>query len=213
VGNGDTGDNTGGMGAYSPAPVVTKEVEKKILQQIIKPAIDGMKKEGNPFVGFLYAGLMINNGEPSVLEFNVRLGDPETQPQLARLDSDLASMMIFAMQGKLNEFTPKWNPAPAVCVVKAAQGYPDLPRKGDKIIGIEDAKETGALVSLAGVAFDRFGNLVTAGGRVLSVTKMGGHAGDFVGAKQKAYKALRFIYFLGEHFRTDIADRAINRRK
>jgi len=211
IGDGDVGFNTGGMGAYSPAPVITAAVEKEI-QDIVRKVIKGMKEEGNPFFGFLYLGLMIKDEEPSVLEFNVRLGDPETQPIMARMKSSLVALIFAAIEGKLDTYTINWDDVPAVCVVAAAEGYPGTPRKGDEIFGIKDAEKTGAIVSFAGVALNESGDMVTAGGRVLSVTAKGDFVGDYLGAKEAAYGAIKRILFPGQQYRTDIADRAICRQ-
>jgi len=213
IDDGDSGPNTGGMGAYSPAPVITKALEKKI-HDIVRRVIKGMRKEENPFFGFLYLGLMIQGEEVYVLEFNVRLGDPETQPILARMKSSFVRLILASMEGKLNKYTIEWDEAPAVCFVASAKGYGYLanPQKGDEIFGIKDAEKTGAIVSLAGVALDKSGKLITSGGRVLGVTAKGDFAGDFAGAKKKAREALEMISFDGMHYRSDITDRAINRQ-
>lgn len=212
--NNDKGPNTGGMGAYSPAPVVTRRIEEKV-REIIRRTIDGMREESRPFCGFLYAGIIVDkNEEVQVLEYNVRMGDPETQPIMARLKSDLIPLILAALDNNLDEYgnEVKWDSNPAVCVVGAAKGYPGAPQKGDVIRGIIEAERAGAAVSLAGVVFDEKGDLATSGGRVLGVTALGDFEGDFLGAKNKAYKALKKIFFKGMHYRTDIADKAINRK-
>ncbi len=207
--DGDIGPNTGGMGAYSPAPVVTPEMEKRILNQIIYPTVAAMEEEGCQFTGFLYAGIMIDSdGKPWVLEFNVRLGDPETQPILARMETDLITLMSFASRGKLDECEIKWNPQPAVCVVMVAEGYPGSYEKGISIDGIKQAEETGAMVFHAGTTLDAQCNLVSSGGRVLGVTALGK---DFTHAQQNAYQAVGEIKSAGLFYRSDIADRAIGR--
>lgn len=210
----DEGPNTGGMGAYSPAPAVTKEIERKV-HRIIRRTIDGMTEEKIPFTGFLYVGVMIDNsGEVWVLEYNVRMGDPETQPILAKLESDFVPLIIAALDGNLGEYASKvrWNPCPAVCVVAAASGYPGKPKKGDLISGLIDAEEAGAIISFAGVEFDdKAGDLKTSGGRVLGVTALGGLEGDFAGAISRAYEAIEKISFNGMHYRKDIGAKALGR--
>jgi phosphoribosylamine--glycine ligase len=204
----DKGPNTGGMGAYSPAPIMTPELEKEVVETIMRPVIDGMKSEGVKFKGILYAGLMIDNGRPSVLEFNCRLGDPETQPVLSRLSTDLLDVCLALTDGKLSELDVQWKTDPAVCVVLASKGYPGKYDKGDVITGLDEAnKIEGVKVFHAGTAFD--GNkIVTKGGRVLGVTALGP---DIRAAKAKAYEAIGKIHFDGMHYRKDIADRALNR--
>ncbi|HRY28210.1 MAG TPA: phosphoribosylamine--glycine ligase [Candidatus Moranbacteria bacterium] len=203
--------NTGGMGAYSPAPVVTDAVEKKV-RRIVRKVINGMKKEKCPFTGFLYIGLMIKDGKINVLEFNVRSGDPETQPILARMKSDFAELIMAALDGALDKFKIEWDDVPAVTVALTAEGYSvGKPRKGDVITGIEDAEKTGAIISFAGVKRNKKGELITNGGRVLYVTAKGDFPGDFTGAIEKVYEAVGMIHFDGMHYRTDIAKKAINR--
>jgi phosphoribosylamine--glycine ligase len=204
----DEGPNTGGMGAYSPAPVVTAEVEKRILERIIRPMVKAMADIGRPFTGFLYAGLMIDaEGNPSVVEFNCRPGDPETQPILVRLENDLLYVLEDAVGGTLDQTDLEWDPDPAVCIVAAAKGYPGTPEKGQVITGIDKAEET-AYVFHAGTARNAAGELVTAGGRVLSVTATGR---DFQEAVEDAYDALEHIQFEGMHHRRDIGYRAAYR--
>ena len=203
--DGDTGPNTGGMGAYSPAPVVTPAVHAKAMREIILPTIRGMEKDGIVFTGFLYAGLMIDaKGQPKTLEFNCRMGDPETQPIMMRLKSDLFDVMLAATAGGLDQVELDWDRRPALGVVMAAAGYPMNPRKGDVIRGLP--KETPeAVVFHAGTAAQD-GGTVTAGGRVLCVTALG----DTVkAAQQNAYEMLRGIEFDGAQFRRDIGHRAI----
>lgn len=211
VGDGDQGLNTGGMGAYSPAPVVTPEVEERILRDIIHPTVRAMIEWERPFTGFLYAGLMIDaEGNPRVLEYNVRMGDPETQPISARLKSDLVPILLAALDGTLDQYGLEWDPRPAVCVVMAAEGYPGPYAKGFPIDGIAEAEQTGARVDHAGTAFNESGELVSNGGRVLGVTALGD---TFLKAQQAAYRAIRYITSHGTLFyRTDIAHRAIDRR-
>ena len=207
--DGDTGPNTGGMGAYSPAPIITPEFEKEIIDTIMRPVIEGMKSEGIKYKGILYAGLMIENNKASVLEFNCRLGDPETQPVLSRLDTDLLDICLALTDGKLSELEVRWKPEPAVCVVLASKGYPGKYAKGDVIEGLEAAKKiAGVTVFHAGTAFSG-NNVVTNGGRVLGVTALGD---DIRSAKAKAYEAIEKIHFDGMHYRKDIADRALKRR-
>jgi phosphoribosylamine---glycine ligase len=207
VGDGDTGPNTGGMGAYSPAPVVTPAVHARVCREIIEPTLAGMAAEHTPFTGFLYAGLMIDaQGAPSVIEFNARLGDPETQPLMLRLDSDLLDLLEAAVDGDPTTVTPRWNPQPALGVVMAAHAYPASPRKGDVIQGL-DADFGPAKVFHAGTEL-RDGAVVTSGGRVLCVTARGA---DIRAAQQAAYSGVARIRWDGEHHRQDIGHRAIQR--
>jgi len=208
VGEGDTGPNTGGMGAYSPAPVVTDALMDKITREILVPIVDGMNRNGTPYKGVLYAGIMVTAGGPRVLEFNVRFGDPETQPILMRLKSDLLETMLAVCDGKLDEITLEWDPRPAVCVVVASGGYPGQYEKGKVITGINEAEKLeDVVVFQAGTAVSEE-NLVTNGGRVLGVTAMGQNVAD---AKAKAYEAVDKIKFDGAYCRRDIADKAINK--
>jgi len=205
----DKGPNTGGMGAYSPAPVITEEIEKVVIEKIMKPTIRALKSEGINYKGILYAGLMIDNGMPSVLEFNCRLGDPETQPVLSRLKTDLVDIAIAVTEERLSEVTIEWNNDPAVCVVLSSSGYPGQYRKGDVITGIDEAnKMEGVQIFHAGTAFKE-DQVVTAGGRVLGVTAIGK---DIAAAKSRAYEAAEKIHYNGMHYRKDIADRALKRR-
>ena len=207
VGEGDTGPNTGGMGAYSPAPVVTPQVHRRILDEVIRPTVAGLAAEGHPFTGFLYAGLMIDAaGTPRVLEFNVRFGDPETQPILMRLRSDLVGLCQAALDGRLDAVEAQWDPRAALGVVMAAEGYPGPYRKGDVIEGLpEDTPETK--VFHAGTAL-RDGQVVTAGGRVLCVTALGE---TVAAAARRAYAVVEGIHWPGAHYRRDIGHRAIAR--
>jgi phosphoribosylamine--glycine ligase len=206
----DQGPNTGGMGAYSPAPIITEELEAVVIEKIMKPTIRALKSEGITYKGILYAGLMIDKGKPYVLEFNCRLGDPETQPVLSRLQSDLAEIAMAVTDERLSEIKIEWKKDPAVCVVISSGGYPGKYRKGDVITGIGEAnKIEGVHVFHAGTAF-KDNNIVTAGGRVLGVTA----TGDSIAmAKKHAYEAIDKIQFTGMHYRKDIADRALNREK
>ncbi|AXQ31827.1 phosphoribosylamine--glycine ligase [Solimonas sp. K1W22B-7] len=207
IGDGDTGPNTGGMGAYSPAPVVTGEVHARACREVIEPTLRGMAAEGAPFTGFLYAGLMINGqGAPRVLEFNVRMGDPETQPILIRLDSDLLDLLEAAVDGNLEAAQPRWSPQPALGVVMAAAGYPGPIAKGDAIVGL-DAPMGAAKVFHAGTT-QKDGQVVTSGGRVLCVVARGDTVGE---AQALAYAAVRKIGWSGAQFRNDIGYRAIAR--
>jgi phosphoribosylamine---glycine ligase len=203
----DQGPNTGGMGAYSPAPIVTPELHARIMREIVLPAIAGMAKDGAPYVGFLYAGLMIaRSGAPKTLEFNCRLGDPETQPIIMRLKSDLLELIEHALDGTLERAEAQWDRRSALGVVLAAEGYPDQPRKGDAIEGLpkptEDCRVFHAGTRLEGKT------LVTSGGRVLCVTALG----DSVRmARGRAYQALEPIRFPGMQYRRDIGYRALKR--
>ena len=204
--DGDTGPNTGGMGAYSPTPLVTEELMDRIIESILVPTVHTMKKEGRKFRGILYAGLMITNQGPKVLEFNVRFGDPELQPVLMRLKSDLAEVLSAATQGKLSELPPlEWDPRPAVCVVMAAEGYPGSYEKGRAIRGLDEAGQLSDMkVFHAGTT--RHGEtIVTDGGRVLGVTALGSTIAD---AKLKSYQAVKLIRWDGAWCRKDISDKA-----
>ena len=207
--DGDAGPNTGGMGAYSPAPVVTPEIHAKIMRQVIQPVVTGMAKEGTPYTGFLYAGVMISeSGEIKTLEFNCRMGDPETQPIMMRLKSDMTVLVEHAINGKLDQVEAEWDRRTALAVVLAAANYPDAPRKGDVIEGLpapaEDLHVFHAGTGLVG------GRIHTNGGRVLAVTALG----DSVKMAQKrAYEAVAQIKFDGMQYRKDIGYRAIDRKK
>ena len=204
----DLGPNTGGMGAYSPAPVVTPDVERRILREIIEPTLAGMAAEGAPFIGFLYAGLMIDrHGAPRVIEFNVRLGDPETQPILLRLRSDLVDMIDAALDGRLDKLSVSWDARVALGVVLAAHGYPGKVRLGDAIEGLDADFGANVKVFHAGTKNEN-GKIVTAGGRVLTVCALGE---DFAAAQQRAYAAVREIKADGLFCRRDIGWRAISR--
>ena len=206
--DGDKGPNTGGMGAYSPAPVVSEAVYQRVMDEIILPTVRGMKADGIEFTGFLYAGLMIDAaGAPRTIEFNCRFGDPETQPIMSRLDSDLVDLIEAALQRKLDSASAQWKSQTAVGVVLAAQNYPDTPKKGDIIHGIDAANAIGKVFH-AGTAVNERGELITNGGRVLCVVGLGD---DVATAKQQAYRALAEIEFDGMQYRTDIADKAMGR--
>jgi phosphoribosylamine--glycine ligase len=208
IGDGDTGPNTGGMGAYSPAPVVTDAMMDRIAREILVPVVDGMNRNGTPYKGVLYAGLMVTAGGPRVLEFNVRFGDPETQPILMRLKSDLLEIMLAVCDGTLDDVTLQWDPRPAVCVVIAAGGYPGEYEKGKIITGIAQAEKLEDVVVFHAGTAAKNASLVTNGGRVLGVTAMGQTIAD---AKAKAYEAVDKIKFDGAYCRRDIADKAIKR--
>ena len=210
VGDGDTGPNTGGMGAYSPAPVVTDEVYKKVMDRIINPTLKGMADDGIPYRGFLYAGLMIDkNGDPRVVEFNCRFGDPETQPIMLRMQSDLVELCLKACEnGGLKGVDIKYDPRPAIGIVLAAHNYPASPRKGDKITGLDIKTDDTLKVFQAGTK--QVGDdIVTNGGRVLCVTALGD---DVAAAREKAYAHINNIHFDGMFYRKDIAWRALNRK-
>lgn len=203
----DKGPNTGGMGAYSPAPVITGELEALVMEKIMQPTINGLREEGIKYKGVLYAGLMIKDGMPSVLEFNCRLGDPETQPVLARLDSDLVDIAMAISDERLADIRVEWKKDAAVCVVLAAGGYPGKYEKGKVISGLDEAAGDGDVFLFhAGTEF-RDGDVVTSGGRVLGVTATGR---NIKAARELAYQAVGEIRFEGMHYRRDIADRALN---
>jgi phosphoribosylamine--glycine ligase len=203
----DQGPNTGGMGAYSPAPIVTPQLHARVMREIILPTVQGMAKEGEPYTGFLYAGLMIDaQGNPKTLEFNCRMGDPETQPIMARLKTDLVTVIEHAVNGTLKDIELDWDRRTALGVVLAAAGYPDAPRKGDVITGIPEESEDSVTFH-AGTIIDN-GALKTAGGRVLCVVGLG----DSVRVAQKhAYEAVEKVRFDGMQFRHDIGWRALKR--
>ncbi len=203
--DGDAGPNTGGMGAYSPAPVVTPDIHARVMREIIMPTVRGMEQDGVPFTGFLYAGLMIDaQGHPKTLEFNTRMGDPETQPILMRLKSDLFDVLMAATAGKLDAVQLQWDRRVALGVVMAAQGYPAAPRKGDVITGLPPAQDD-AVVFHAGTVIDG-GQARTAGGRVLCVTAL---ADSVKQAQVRAYDVARGIHFDGAQYRRDIGHRAV----
>ena len=206
--NGDTGPNTGGMGAYSPAPVVTDALHDRIMQEVILPTVKGMQAEGNRYRGFLYAGIMVaEDGTPMVLEYNCRFGDPETQPIMMRLKSDLAALCLAAIEGRLADARTEWDERPALGVVMAAGGYPESYRKGDAIQGLDQDFGADCKVFQAGTATDN-GQTVTQGGRVLCVTALGETIAE---AQRKAYQAVNQINWPDAFYRTDIGHRAMNR--
>lgn len=203
----DEGPNTGGMGAYAPAPVVTSSISEQVMREILQPTVDAMAKEGSSYCGCLYLGLIITVDGPKVIEFNARFGDPETQVVLPLLDSDLVTIMESCINGTLTDTEIKWKDAAAVCVVMAAGGYPGTYKHGDVMTGLEEAQQEGAYVFHAGTAFQD-GQFVTNGGRVLGVTAI---ASDIKQAVDKAYQAVDKIKFEGAHYRKDIAHRAMKR--
>ena len=210
VGDGDTGPNTGGMGAYSPAPVVTPEVHERVMREVVEPTVRGMIADGIPFTGFLYAGLMISaDGAPKVIEYNVRFGDPETQPVMLRLRSDLLDLVEAAIDGRLHEVQADWDARPSLGVVMAAENYPGTPRMGDAISGLGANPGYGAKVFHGGTAL-KDGKVVTAGGRVLCACAMGETVAE---AQQRAYLAVANIDWEGEFHRHDIGWRAIARER
>ena len=210
VGDGDQGPNTGGMGAYSPAPVVTDEVYAKVMEQVILPTVNGMKAEGNPYTGFLYAGLMIDaNGDPKVIEYNCRFGDPETQPIMLRMKSDLADLCLKGAEGRLKGETAVYDERAAVGVVLAAKNYPGTPQKGDVISGLDCPQDLSSKIFQAGTA-PKDGKIVTSGGRVLCATALGATVRE---AQAKAYELASKISWDGMFYRHDIAYRAVAREE
>jgi phosphoribosylamine--glycine ligase len=208
--NGDAGPNTGGMGAYSPAPVVTSEIYDRIMKEVIEPTVTGMAAEGHPYTGFLYAGVMITaDGTPQVLEYNCRFGDPETQPILLRLKSDLVELCQTALDGRLDQIQVKWDDRVALGVVMAAGGYPASYRKGDVISGLPDQNQEGVKVFHAGTKIQD-GRIVTNGGRVLCATALGKSVSE---AQALAYGLVKKITWDNVYYRTDIGHRAIAREK
>lgn len=210
VGDKDTGPNTGGMGAYSPAPVVTPEIHQRAMEEVIYPTVKGMAAEGNDYTGFLYAGLMIMaDGTPKVIEYNCRFGDPETQPIMLRMKSDMVELCEAAIDGQLAGKTTQWDERCAVGVVLAAGGYPASYRKGDAISGLPESESAGEKVFHAGTAL-KDGDVVTSGGRVLCATALGDNVTQ---AQQRAYELTSKIHWEGVFFRSDIAYRAIAREQ
>jgi phosphoribosylamine--glycine ligase len=210
VGDGDTGLNTGGMGAYSPAPVVTPEVHDRIMQQVINPTLKGMAAEGMPYTGFLYAGLMITpDGQPKVIEYNCRFGDPETQPIMLRLQSDLVELCLAALEKRLDGETITFDPRAAVGVVLASGGYPGSYSKGETITGLKDLDATDCIVFHAGTTMKDH-NMVTNGGRVLCATALGNTVTE---AQRRAYQSVMKIHWKDMFYRKDIGYRAIEREQ
>ncbi|MAY14054.1 MULTISPECIES: phosphoribosylamine--glycine ligase [unclassified Thalassolituus] len=210
VGDKDTGPNTGGMGAYSPAPVVTQEIHDRVMREVIMPTVNGMAAEGNDYTGFLYAGLMIDaSGAPKVIEYNCRFGDPETQPIMLRMQSDIVAHCLAALEGKLDGETAQWDPRPSLGVVLAAAGYPADYPKGD-VISLPENDGADRKVFHAGTKLDDAGNTVTAGGRVLCATALGNSVGE---AQAQAYELIKQISWKGMFCRSDIGYRAIAREQ
>lgn len=208
--DGDEGPNTGGMGAYSPAPVLTDGLYKRVMKEVIEPTVKGMANEGAPYTGFLYAGLMIlEDGTPSVLEYNCRLGDPETQPILLRLKSDLVELCMATVDGCLDKVKAEWDLRPALGVVMTAGGYPEKYNKGDLITGLPEKEEAGIKVFHAGTAI-KDGRVVTSGGRVLCVTALGSSVKE---AQKKAYDVVKKITWANVYYRKDIGYRAVKREE
>jgi phosphoribosylamine--glycine ligase len=208
VGDGDTGPNTGGMGAYAPAPIGTRELIDRVRRTILEPVVEGLSRGGSPFHGVLYAGLMMVRGEPKVLEFNARMGDPETQVVLPLLKTDVVDVLAAVAEHRLDGLTVEWHDRAAVCVVVAAPGYPGPPTKGIPIHGLAELEQSDELIVFhAGTAVGP-GGVVTAGGRVLGVTGIGD---TLEAARDRAYAGVRRISFDGMHYRSDIAARALHR--
>jgi len=206
--DGDEGPNTGGMGAYSPAPVVTPKLHQEIMDRIMRPAVEGLAAEGYPYQGVLYAGLMIGEAGPQVLEFNARFGDPECQPLLMRLKSDLIDILEAIVEGRLEAVEPEWDHRAALCLVLASGGYPGAYQKGHVIKGLDEAAVMeDVCVFHAGTAF-KDGRIITSGGRVLGVTALGDDVAQAIG---RAYEAAGKISFSGMHYRKDIGRKALNR--
>jgi len=206
--DGDKGPNTGGMGAYSPAPIVDPDTQRTIEREILVPTVHAMNKEGRKYKGILYAGLMITSMGPKVLEFNVRFGDPETQPIVVRMKTDIVPLLMATIEEKLDEMSLEWDERPSVCVVMASGGYPEKYEKGKEITGLDEVKKMPDVhVFHAGTAV-KDGKLVTNGGRVLGVTALGNNIEE---ARQRAYEAVSKIHFEGAHYRTDIGAKAIGR--
>ncbi|MDF1554604.1 MAG: phosphoribosylamine--glycine ligase [Deferrisomatales bacterium] len=207
--DGDQGPNTGGMGAYSPAPVVTPELFEEACETVIRPMVEGMAREGMPYVGILYAGLMIKDGNIKVLEFNCRFGDPECQPIVMRMQGDLVPVLEACIDGNLEDVTLQWDPRATVCVVQASEGYPGRYPKGVEIRGLEDAAaREGVVVFHAGTQVQD-GKVVTSGGRVLGVTAIGEGVGQAI---ERAYQAVELVGWPGAHYRKDIGKKALERR-
>ncbi len=208
--DGDQGPNTGGMGAYSPAPVVTKELHEKIMKEVIHPTVDGLYQDGRPFKGFIYAGVMISNGVPRVLEYNVRMGDPEAQPLLTRMKTDLVDVVEASINQTLDKLTIEWDDRVSVCVVMAARGYPGNYDKGSEIKGLDKADKVPDVVTFHAGTTMKDGKIVTSGGRVLGVTSLGASYKDAI---ERAYEGVEKISWNGAHFRRDIGKKALNRIK
>jgi phosphoribosylamine--glycine ligase len=208
VDEGDTGPMTGGMGAYSPTPVITEKVLKSVERDILVPTLDGLVRDGIDYRGVLYAGLMLTPSGPRVLEFNCRFGDPETQPLMMRLKNDLVDVMLAVCDGKLDQITLEWDPRPAICVVACSKGYPGKYPTGLPITGIDKADALPDVKVFQGGTKKVDGQIVTDGGRVLGVTALGNTIAD---AREKAYKAMDLIHFEGMHYRRDIGHQALRK--
>lgn len=206
--DGDKGPNTGGMGAYSPAPIVTESLRADVMESIIGPVMKGLKRERINFRGVIYVGVMVVEGKPYVLEFNVRFGDPEAQPILARLDSDLFELLKATAEGRLKDVTVSWKDESSICVVLSSKGYPGSYRKGDAISGLESFKGSDDVIVFHAGTSMKNGKIVTSGGRVLGVTALGK---DIKAAQSNAYKAVEKIHFDGMYYRKDIGDKAIKK--
>jgi len=206
--DGDQGPNTGGMGAYSPAPVVTPTVHQKAMEQVVQRAVDGMAAEGCAYQGIVYAGLMVKDGEVKTLEFNARFGDPECQPLLMRMKSDLVPLLLAVAEGDLSKHSIEWHDQAAICVVMAAEGYPGDYPKGDVITGIEAAEELADVTVFHAGTAEKDGQIVTAGGRVLGVTALGA---TVAAAIERAYQGVDKIFWRGVQFRRDIGKKALGR--
>jgi len=206
--DGDQGPNTGGMGAYSPAPVVTAEVHQKAMEQVVQRAVDGMAAEGCAYQGIVYAGLMVKDGEVKTLEFNARFGDPECQPLLMRMKSDLVPLLLAVAEGDLSGHGIEWHDQAAICVVMAAEGYPGDYPKGDTITGIEAAEQLADVTVFHAGTAEKDGRIVTAGGRVLGVTALGN---TVAAAIERAYQGVEKISWRGVQFRRDIGKKALGR--
>jgi phosphoribosylamine--glycine ligase len=204
--DGDTGPNTGGMGAYSPVPIVDEEMQRRVYEDTLVPAVEALGELGTPFVGVLYAGLMIGEDGPKVIEFNARFGDPEAQVVLPRLRTDLVDVMEACIEGELDRVTLEWRDESALCVVMASGGYPGAYRTGHEISGLERVRDLEDVVVFHAGTAVRDGHVVTAGGRVLGVTALGPILQE---AAQRAYEAVGHIRFEGAYYRTDIGHRAI----
>jgi phosphoribosylamine--glycine ligase len=207
IGDGDTGPNTGGMGAYSPAPVVSEEIMDQVVSDMLVPTVDAMNRRGTPYRGLLYAGVMITHGGPKLLEYNCRFGDPETQPLMLRLKSDLLEALLAVCNGDLDKVDLEWGPRPALCVVMSSGGYPGPYEKGKVIEGIDQANLLQDTVVFHAGTATVDGQLVTAGGRVLGVTSLGD---DIAQAKARTYEAVSKINFEGAYCRKDISDKALS---
>lgn len=207
--DGDKGPNTGGMGAYSPAPVVTNELYERIVSKIVRPTIDGMFREGCPYAGILYVGLMIANGKPRVVEYNARFGDPEAQPLLVRLKSDIVPVLLGCARGEMRQSSLEWHEKAAVCVVMASGGYPGPLEKGFVIKGLDEAAQIEDLIVFHAGTAEKDGAIVNTGGRVLGVTGLGKTVAEAIA---KAYQGVEKISWQGAQYRRDIGQKALNRR-